>query len=253
MKTWYIGCSGFYYKNWKGVFYPEKLPQRKWFDYYCLHFNTLELNVTFYRFPQLSFLQNWYAKSPDHFRFAVKAPRIITHYKKFNNTKELMADFYSVISEGLAHKLGCVLFQLPPNLIYSEDLLNKIISSLDETFLNVVEFRHESWWRKDVYDQLAQHHISFCGMSHPTLPKDIVANTKHLYYRMHGDRELYASSYSDEQLNDLAGEIKKSHLVKEVYVYFNNDIHVHAIGNAKYLQKITGSEVIPPGELDRFL
>ncbi len=251
MQSWFIGCSGFYYKNWKGVFYPEKLPQRQWFDYYCQHFNTLELNVTFYRFPQLSFLQNWYTKSPDHFRFSVKAPRIITHYKKFNDTKELMADFYSVISEGLSHKLGCVLFQMPPSLVYSEDLLDKIISSLDEAFLNVVEFRHESWWRQDVYDKLALHHISFCGMSHPTLPRDVVPNTRHFYYRMHGDRELYASSYSDEQLNDLAGEIKKSHLVKEVYIYFNNDIYVHAIANAKYLQKITGSEVIRSGGLDQ--
>lgn len=238
MLTWYIGCSGFYYKSWKGAFYPEDLPQKEWFDYYCRYFNTLELNVTFYRFPQLSFLQNWYAKSPEHFRFAVKAPRTITHYKKFTDTAELLGDFYSVISKGLQHKLGCVLFQMPPSLTYAEERLEKIISSLDETFLNVVEFRHASWWRQDVYDELARHNISFCGMSHPTLPGDVIANTPHLYYRMHGESQLYASNYSDEQLEKLASEIKASQGVKEVYVYFNNDIHAYAIDNAQYLQKL---------------
>src|SRR3954464_5011246 len=108
---WFIGCSGFHYKHWKNVFYPEGLPQKKWFDFYCQHFNTLELNVTFYRFPQLSFLQTWHTKSPDNFRFAVKAPRAITHYKKFNDSYELLSSFYDTINNGLQAKLGPVLFQ----------------------------------------------------------------------------------------------------------------------------------------------
>ena len=115
---WFIGCSGFHYKHWKNVFYPEGLPQKIWFDFYCEHFNTLELNVTFYRFPQLSFLQNWHEKSPDSFRFSVKAPRAITHYKKFNNVTELISSFYDTISEVLKEKLGPVLFQMPHNFIY---------------------------------------------------------------------------------------------------------------------------------------
>ncbi|MDB5199957.1 MAG: hypothetical protein JWO92_1920 [Chitinophagaceae bacterium] len=80
MVKWFIGCSGFHYKHWKGIFYPHDLPQNKWFDFYCEHFNTLELNVTFYRFPQLSFLQTWYKKSTAVFRFAVKPrePLLIT-------------------------------------------------------------------------------------------------------------------------------------------------------------------------------
>src|ERR1700747_49503 len=110
---WFIGCSGFHYKEWKGIFYPEKLPQRKWFEYYSSRFNTLELNTTFYRFPQLGVLQNWYEKSPADFRFSVKAPRLITHYKQFNDSRQLLADFYGTIREGLQDKLGPVLFQLP--------------------------------------------------------------------------------------------------------------------------------------------
>ncbi|NGM63381.1 DUF72 domain-containing protein [Sphingobacterium sp. SGG-5] len=239
MQIWYVGCSGFHYKSWKGVFYPNDLPQKDWLNYYCQHFNTLELNVTFYRFPQLSFLQNWYAKSPHDFCFAVKAPRIITHYKKFTGTSELLSNFYSVIGKGLQHKLGCVLFQMPPSLSYSEELLEKIIDSLDKSFLNVVEFRHVSWWRQDVYDRLAERNISFCGMSHPTLPDDVVANTPHLYYRMHGASELYASGYSHKELDELAAKIKTQHHVKNVYVYFNNDMQAHAIENTQYLQQIT--------------
>jgi hypothetical protein len=80
MSIWYIGCSGYYYRHWKGVFYPAKLPQDWWFKFYSQHFQTLELGVTFYRFPRLAFLETWYAASLAGFRFAVKAPQLITHY-----------------------------------------------------------------------------------------------------------------------------------------------------------------------------
>src|SRR5258708_6683244 len=109
----FIGCSGFHYREWKEKFYPEKMPQRKWFDYYSSQFNTIELNVTFYRFPQIKTLQNWYEKSPAEFCFAVKVPRLITHYKQFNDTDQLLTDFYSTTRSGLREKLGPVLFQLP--------------------------------------------------------------------------------------------------------------------------------------------
>src|SRR5262245_59274802 len=106
--NWHIGCSGFHYREWKGMFYPEKTPQRLWFEYYSSQFNTLELNVTFYRFPQLSFLQNWYQKSPENFQFTVKVPRLITHYKQFNETQDMLNDFYGTVKEGLKQKLGAV-------------------------------------------------------------------------------------------------------------------------------------------------
>ena len=111
MAKWWIGCSGFHYKHWKGIFYPEKLAQSKWFDYYNHRFKTLELNVTFYRFPRLSYLEPWYNNSPEIYSFSVKAPRAITHYKKFKNAKQFLDDFYGTIREGLKGKLGGVLFQ----------------------------------------------------------------------------------------------------------------------------------------------
>ncbi|MEJ6979582.1 DUF72 domain-containing protein [Pedobacter sp. P351] len=239
MINWRIGCSGFHYKHWKGTFYPEDLAHRKWFNHYCQFFNTLELNVTFYRFPRLSFLENWRSKSPEGFRFAVKAPRAITHYKKFIGTTDLITDFYNTIREGLQDKLGCVLFQLPPNFHYSEDHLAKITSSLDNSFLNVVEFRHASWWTENVYEKLALKNISFCGMSHPTLPHDIISNTSLLYYRMHGEGQLYSSNYENHQLQNFVTEIKTKKNIKDAYIFFNNDIHTYAVYNALEMLKMT--------------
>lgn len=238
MAKWFIGCSGFHYKHWKGIFYPEKLAQNKWFDFYCEHFNTLELNVTFYRFPQLSFLQTWYNKSTPSFRFAVKAPRAITHYKKFNDTERLISDFYNTIHEGLKEKLGTVLFQMPPRFDYTEERLEKIINSLDKSFNNVLEFRHESWWNAEVYKELAKDKITFCGMSHPSLPDDIIQNTSVLYYRMHGVPNLYASPYSTEALKKVVDEVEKNKKTKKAFIYFNNDWHVSAVGNAKEMNEI---------------
>jgi len=232
MAKWWIGCSGFHYKHWKGTFYPEKLAQTKWFDYYNNRFKTLELNVTFYRFPQLSFLENWYKKSPGNFSFSVKAPRAITHYKQFINTKELVADFYVTIQEGLKDKLGCVLFQLPPRMAYKEEKLQQIIDNLDPSFKNVLEFRNPSWWNQEVYNTLAKHNITFCGMSHPSLPDEVVMNTKTVYFRFHGVPDLYRSKYEMDVLQRISDEIQINKAIKEAFIYFNNDIDALAITNA---------------------
>jgi len=232
---WFIGCSGFHYKHWKNVFYPEGLPQTKWFDFYCRHFNTLELNVTFYRFPQLSFLQTWHQKSPDNFRFSVKAPRAITHYKKFNGVTDLISSFYDTINDGLQQKLGPVLFQMPPNFHYDDEKLNRIIKNLDPSFNNVIEFRNNSWWRDDVYKILSEHHITFCGMSHPTLPDDIIQNTQIVYYRFHGVPNLYSSPYSIEKLQKFVDALKRNTTLQQGWFYFNNDVNAFAIDNAKQM------------------
>ena len=108
--------------------------------------------MSFYRFPQLKMMKNWYIKSPRGFLFAVKAPRLITHLKKLNDCEVLLKDFYNVCREGLKEKLGPVLFQFPPSYQFTEERLAKIISSADPQFTNVIEFRHESWWKKEVYD-----------------------------------------------------------------------------------------------------
>ncbi|HEY9004207.1 MAG TPA: DUF72 domain-containing protein [Mucilaginibacter sp.] len=230
---WHIGCSGFHYKDWRGKFYPEKLAMKNWFDYYTKFFDTVELNVTFYRFPQLSFLQNWHQKSPEHFRFSVKAPKAITHYKQFHDSVRMITDFYETINNGLQEKLGPVLFQLPPRLAYDEERLERIINNLNPSFNNVVEFRHESWWRDDVYKALAERNITFCGMSHPTLPDDVIINTSNIYYRFHGVPDLYRSPYSKEFLQGVVNAVKSNNKVKTGWFYFNNDFDAVGVRNAE--------------------
>lgn len=239
MVRWWIGCSGFYYKEWREKFYPADLSQRKWFEFYCEHFNTLELNVTFYRFPHLNFLKNWHAKSPRTFRFSVKAPRLITHYKKFTETKKLLADFYSVIHDGLMDKLGCVLFQMPPKMEYSREKLDQITRNLDPNFSNVIEFRHESWWNEEVIAALRDRKITFCSISYPSLPDDVVRTSDIIYYRFHGVPELYRSPYSEEFMGKIKDKIAHLDQNIEAYIYFNNDVGASAINNAKQLQMMT--------------
>lgn len=238
MKKWWIGCSGFYYKGWKEKFYPAGLPQRKWFEFYCEHFNTVELNVTFYRFPKLEDLKGWFKRSPDDFRFTVKANRLITHYKKFNNVKRETQDFYNTVSKGLGEKLGTVLFQLHPRIEYSVENLDRILETLDLSFSNVIEFRHPSWWKADVVKVLKDNNITFCGISYPSLPDDVMKTSSVMYYRFHGVPQLYLSSYSEVKLRQVNEGIQKYRGVEDIYCYFNNDIEVAAVSNAKTLQSI---------------
>jgi uncharacterized protein YecE (DUF72 family) len=236
---WHIGCSGFHYKHWKGAFYPENLAQKRWFEFYAEHFHTLELNVTFYRFPRLSVLRSWYAKAPADFRFSVKAPKAITHFKQFHGTVDMITSFYSTIREGLGDKLGPVLFQFPPRFHYHPERLERVLSQLDPGFDNVLEFRHPGWWCEEVYIALRQRGISFCGMSHPELPDEPIVTGPVVYYRFHGTPELYRSSYSDAGLSGFVERVKSNASIKEVWCYFNNDAAVAAIPNAKTLKRLT--------------
>ena len=240
MVKFHVGCSGFYYNHWKPDFYPKDLPKSKWFEFYCEHFNTLELNVTFYRFPKISTFENWYRKTPDDFVFAVKAPRLITHYKQFIDTAEMMQGYYETMLEGLKEKLGAVLFQLPPRSNFTEERLDRILKTLDNRFNNVLEFRHPSWWNDEVYQVLAKHKISFCGMSHPDLPDEIIQNSPIVYYRLHGIPELYKSPYTSRKLRSIVQEVAANTKTRQAYIYFNNDIGLSAVRNAtemiSYLQ-----------------
>ena len=239
--NWHIGCSGFSYKEWREEFYPKGLAQSKWFNYYTEHFDTLELNVTFYRFPTLNSLKGWYDKAPDPFSFSAKVPRSITHFKKFEGTERMINDFYGLLKEGLREKLACVLFQLPPTLIYSKEKLEKIISQVDPAFNNVIEFRHESWWKKSVQTLLKNHNISFCGVSFPKISfDDAVINTATCYYRFHGVPKLFYSEYDEAFIEKIYNQIIHNKKAETAYIYFNNTASLAALHNAKYFQKLIG-------------
>lgn len=233
---WHIGCSGFHYREWKGRFYPESLPQKKWFEFYSTQFNTLELNVTFYRFPQSAVLERWYAQSPPNFCFAVKAPRLITHYKQFNECESLLNDFYDAVQHGLKEKLGVVLFQLPPSFTYSTERLTRIVQNLRSGVHNVVEFRNAGWWKPEVYETLKANKITFSGISYPALPATAVVNHAIAYYRFHGVPQLYYSAYTHPVLEEVAGSLLKNKNVKEVFLYFNNTASMAAIENAMWIK-----------------
>jgi len=236
---WHIGCSGFSYKEWKEEFYPKNLAQTKWFDYYTKHFDTLELNVTFYRFPTLKSLKAWYDKAPEGFSFSAKVPRPVTHFKKFEETERMINDFYQLLKEGLKEKLGCILFQLPPRLNYSKEKLDVIIKHTNLFFQNVIEFRHNSWWRKDVFETLEHHNITFCGVSYPGIINDVITHGKLCYYRFHGVPKLYHSMYGTEFLKKISDKIIDSN-TETAYIYFNNTASAAALENAAEIKNMVG-------------
>lgn len=234
---WIIGCSGFHYKEWKGIFYPETLPQKHWFQFYAEKFQSIELNVTFYRFPVLSSLENWYNISPTNFRFAVKVPRLITHYKKFNDCTRLIDDFYNLVAAGLRDKLGPVLFQLPPRYIYSRERLELIVNSMRKEFTNVIEFRDASWWKPVVFNRLKKEKLIFCGIDYPGLPNDVIVTNETAYYRFHGKPRLYYSAYKTNDLMTVADTISSNMKISKAFIFFNNTATAAAIKNAVRFRK----------------
>jgi uncharacterized protein YecE (DUF72 family) len=228
----YTGCSGFYNRHWRGIFYPEKVPQRLWFTYYSQHLNSLEINSTFYQFPKVERLQKWYDDSPADFVFSVKAPRLITHFKSFTDCEKLLDDFYATVESGLREKLGCVLFQLPARVEFSEERLAQFCLAMRPGFRNVIEFRHASWWRDEVFDTLQRNDIIFCNVSFPGLPEIMIATEPVLYMRLHGDEKLFYSNYDRERLQRWHEQLYNMPGIRAAFVYFNNTAGIHGIQNA---------------------
>ena len=227
----HIGCSSFRESRWKGIFYPEDLPGKDYFKFYSQHFNTYEMNGTFYKFPTLKVMQNWYDRSPENYMFSVKVNKVITHFKRFKDCKTELDQFYDVCSQGLKEKLSCVLFQLPPSFKYDPEKLQLIIDSLNPQFKNVVEFRHESWWNDDVFEAFSKKNITFCNVSYPKLPTEIIKTTSIGYFRFHGVPKLFYSEYSDLELKNVKSGLSKKSF-SEVFVYFNNTASTAGIVNA---------------------
>lgn len=229
-----IGCSSFYNSFWKNIFYPKNLPSKEWFEFYCQHFGTYEFNSSFYKFPTIKILQNWYNRSPESFLFSVKIPKEITHVRKLQDCESLLTDFYKICKEGMKEKLAAILFQFAPGYTYSPQRLETIIGILDYNFKNVIEFRHKSWWNDEVLDAFKENNITFCSVSHPDLPETIFKDFPLLYIRFHGIPKLFHSSYSSEELQNINHEISS----KTGFVYFNNTASEAGILNALELKRM---------------
>ncbi|MGI9431850.1 MAG: DUF72 domain-containing protein [Myxococcota bacterium] len=154
------GTSGFSYKGWKGPFYPEDLPQKKWLAYYASQLPAVELNNTFYRMPKESVVAGWAAQVPSHFRFALKASRKITHFKRLKDAGDETGYFLRV-SSALGDRLGALLFQLPPNLKCDLDRFDAFLEHLPSGTPAAFEFRHPSWPDAAVLERLTERNFAW--------------------------------------------------------------------------------------------
>lgn len=236
MAEYRVGCSGWIYPHWQGLFYPEDLPEREWFEFYAQVFTTVEVNATFYRFPTEKMVKAWYRKGPPGFLFTLKAFRGITHLRKFQGTEELVRRFYAM-GEELGEKLGGFLFQFPPSLRYNRDFLLRVLDQLDPRFPNTLEFRHESWFNEEVAKLLREKGVAMCIVSAPGLPEYVVATASHAFVRFHGKGAWYAYRYSLRELKAWAKRIRELP-VSRVFVYFNNDWNAWAPENARQLENL---------------
>ena len=236
-----IGTSGWYYEHWRQVFYPAGLPKSKWFEYYAQHFNTVEINNTFYHQPKPQTFENWHKQAPAHFLFTVKANRFITHIKKLKDPQKPLERFFAGALL-LKKNLGPVLYQLPPSLHKDIERLAAFVKLLPRKRIAVFEFRHLSWYSDDTYELLRKHNIGFCihDLSGNKSPKMVTSDI--IYVRFHGTSGRYAGNYPESQLQEWAAWLKiQAKNARVIYVYFNNDVHGHAIKNAKQLtEQISG-------------
>ncbi len=240
----YIGTSGFSYDHWREGFYPAGLAKSKWFEYYATQFNSVELNVTFYRLVKEATFKKWYEETPEDFRFAIKGSRFISHQKKLKDCEEAVERFFEGARE-LKEKLGVVLWQLPGSFRVDLERLENFGNFLKEQSVaskvkHAFEFRDESWFNEEVYDLLRKNHTGLCmADSGGKWPGVEVVTAVFVYLRFHGPAGLYASSYSDEELEMWAKKIRKwLSEGKDVYAYFNNDAQGYAVDNAMMLEAL---------------
>jgi uncharacterized protein YecE (DUF72 family) len=232
-----VGTSGWYYDHWKELFYPAGLAKSKWFEHYAGHFDTVEINNTFYHLPKEQSVQRWHDLAPRDFLYAVKANRYITHIKKLKDSVEPLQRFFDRVGL-LKYKLGPILYQLPPSLHKDLDRLETFVKLLPRSKTAVFEFRHESWYSDDTFNLLRKFGVGFCIHDMPGKESPRVVTADIVYIRFHGTTGRYAGSYPKSQLQDWAKWLKEqAKTARGIYAYFNNDIGGHAIKNARQLRE----------------
>jgi uncharacterized protein YecE (DUF72 family) len=243
-----VGTSGFSYRHWKGILYPADLKQSQWLEYYAAVFDTVELNVTFYRTPREETFHSWRERMPPHFLFALKGPRLMTHMRRLEDCGDALTLFLKGAAI-LGDRLGPLLWQLPPSLRRDDDLLARFLRELDRTapprmvVRHAFEFRHESWFTERVCELLAQHGATLCCAHSERWPTQLTVTCPWCYLRFHGGAELYGSRYTDPEMEEWASRIRPLLKAKiPVFVYFNNDAEGHAVSNALTLKKLLSAD-----------
>jgi uncharacterized protein YecE (DUF72 family) len=237
-----IGCSGWNYQHWRnGVFYPPRLPPRRWLEFYSRHFDTVEVNATFYRLPKEQAVASWVRESPPDFLFAVKMSRYVTHVKRLRDLPPSLELFYTRIRPlAESPKLGPVLWQLPGTFRRDDERLAEALAQLPAG-RHCFEFRHESWFVEKVYELLHSHGAALVIGDTPTRPfqtHELTADWT--FIRFHHGTRGRGSNYSERELEDWASRIERWARRVDVYAYFNNDRNGYAVRNGLWLKKRLG-------------
>ncbi len=233
------------YKHWRGLFYPDALPVKHWFAHYAAHFDTVEINNSFYRLPAPGTFAAWLAQAPPRFRYAVKANRYLTQAKKLKDCEEPLARMMASV-DALRPALGPVLYQLPPRFTVNLERLEAFLAILPRDTVSVFEFREPSWYCDPVFALLDRCGASLCVHDLPGSASPRLAIGPIAYLRLHGTTGKYVGRYSEQALAEWADWMcVQSHGGRAVWAYFNNDIHGHAIEDAKALREITRAAYLP--------
>ena len=216
MSIW-IGTSGYNYPEWKGSFYPEKLPSAKMLPYYAERFSTVEINYTFYRSPNETILDGWNKATPDQFKLTLKAPRRITHDRRLRDSGDLVRQFLETAAT-LGPKLGALLFQLPPNLKKDTALLDAFLDAFPPRVCAAFEFRHESWLDEEIYDRLRTRNLALCVADSERLSTPVMVTADYAYFRLRDE------GYTPDDIARWGDVIRETtSACREVFVYFKHE------------------------------
>lgn len=241
-----IGCSGWSYKDWQGVFYPKSLPAKDYLAHYSKVFNCVEIDSSFYRIPNQFMVNQWRNNTPDGFSFSPKLPKKITHENKLKDSEPTLVYFYSVLSK-LKDKLGPIAIQLPPSIKLSThiELMKTFISQLRPEFKHAVEFRHKSWFTPEVYSLLRESNIALVWSLNQYLETPAEATADFLYLRMVGDRDIikFTGIQKDrsEDMQRWATAVRASAgKFESGYVFFNNHFAGFSPESANEFRRLLG-------------
>ena len=234
-----VGCSGWQYRSWREVVYPQGCPQSRWLARYAELFDTVEVNSTFYRLASPTAVAEWLRQTPEEFLFTLKASRFLTHMKRLTDMEQGVERFYAGIAPLVASpKLGPILWQLPESFRRDDERLATALERLPPG-RHCFELRHASWFHRDVYALLRDHGIALAIGDHPARPwvqPELTADWAVIRFH-HGHRGR-RGNYSDSELIEWASRIDAMREGAEVFAYFNNDWEGFAPRNAKRLRAL---------------
>lgn len=240
--TIHIGTSGWSYAHWDEVLYPSGTRPSDRLAHYTAHFATVEVNSTFYHWPNDATFASWQRRLPEGFLLSVKAARGLTQAAQLYAPERWIERIVGGLRL-LGERCGVLLLQLPPSLAYDHARLAYCLAQFPAGVRVAVEFRHPSWHREDVFTLLEEHNAAYCVMSGAQLPCVLRATAPFVYLRLHGpdNHHLYAGSYSDADLHWWAERVREwAAQGRDVFVYFNNDGYGNAVRNAQTLCRLLG-------------